>query len=73
MSIEINLNNFFNHFLKKDHKLIFDKYLKICNEVGSKLKSEIDSNQIEIFNSISQNYQSKIFSLRNSLDRSQKK
>jgi len=73
MSIEINLNNFFNHFLKKDHKQIFDKYLKICNDVSAKLKSEIDSNQIEIFNSISQNYQSKIFSLRNSLDRSPKK
>ena len=37
MSIEINLNNFFNHFLK-DHKQIFDKYLKICNDVSAKLK-----------------------------------
>ena len=43
MSIEINLNNFFNHFLKKDHKQIFDKYLKICNDVSAKLKSEIEA------------------------------
>ena len=46
--------------------------MKICKNIGAKIKEEINSNQNEIFNSLTQAYQSKIFSLKNQLDKSKK-
>ena len=73
MTIEINLNSFFKNFLDKDQKIHYDNNLKTCKNIGAKIKEEINSNQNEIFNSLTQAYQSKIFSLKNQLDKSKKK
>ena len=73
MTIEINLNSFFKNFLDKDQKIHYDNNLKTCKNIGAKIKEEINSNQNEIFNSLTQDYQSKIFSLKNQLDKSKKK
>ena len=73
MTIEINLNSFFKNFLDKDQKIHYDNNLKTCKKIGAKIKEEINSKQNEIFNSLTQAYQSKIFSLKNQLDKSKKK
>ena len=73
MTIEINLNSFFKNFLDKDQKIHYDNNLKTCKKIGEKIKEDINSNQNEIFNSLTQAYQSKIFSLKNQLDKSNKK
>ena len=48
MTIEINLNSFFKNFLDKDQKIHYDNNLKICKNIGAKIKEEINSNQNEI-------------------------
>ena len=54
MTIEINLNSFFKNFLDKDQKIHYDNNLKTCKNIGAKIKEEINSNQNEIFNSLTQ-------------------